>query len=96
MAGAKADKRVPVKPSQQKAILASLYGYIVGGGSTSELPSKIDDAVVKAASQLRKAGSKGVVVSGIPDADAQSLVLAINEALGSSIMDTDNARIDET
>ena len=93
LAGAKADKRVPVKPSQQKAILASLYGYIVGGGSTSELPSKIDDAVVKAASQLRKAGSKGVVVSGIPDADAQSLVLAINEALGSSIMDTDNARM---
>ncbi|MEO2072901.1 MAG: TAT-variant-translocated molybdopterin oxidoreductase [Zunongwangia sp.] len=93
LAGAKADKRVPVKPSEQKAILASLYGYIVGGGSTSELPSKIDDAVVKAASQLRKAGSKGVVVSGIPDADAQSLVLAINEALGSSIMDTDNPRM---
>ena len=93
LAGAKADKRVPVKPSQQKAILASLYGYIVGGGSTSELPSKIDDAVVKAASQLRKAGSKGVVVSGIPDADAQSLVLAINETLGSSIMDTNNARM---
>lgn len=93
LAGAKADKRVPVKPSQQKAILAALYGYVVGGGSTSELPSNIDDAVVKAASQLRESGSKAVVVSGIPDADAQSLVLAINEALGSTIMDTDNARM---
>ncbi|WBL26024.1 TAT-variant-translocated molybdopterin oxidoreductase [Zunongwangia sp. HGR-M22] len=93
LAGAKADKRVLAKPSEQKAILAALYGYIVGGNSTSELSSKIDDAVVKAASQLRKAGSKGVVVSGIPDADAQALVLSINEALGSSIMDTDNARL---
>ena len=93
MAGANADKRVPVTPSQQKAVLSALYGYIVGGSSTSNLSAHIDDAVVKAARQLRKSGSGAVVISGIPDTDAQSLVLAINEALGSRVMDTANPRM---
>ena len=93
MAGANADKRVPVTPSQQKAVLSALYGYIVSGSSTSNLPAHIDDAVVKAARQLRKSGSGAVVISGIPDTDAQSLVLAINEALGSRVMDTANPRM---
>ncbi|MFZ0490553.1 MAG: TAT-variant-translocated molybdopterin oxidoreductase [Salegentibacter sp.] len=91
--GAKADKRYPVKPSEQKAILSALYGYIAGGQSTSELPAKIDDAVVKAARQLRKAGSGAVVVSGIADADAQLLVLAINEALSSKVMNVEEPRL---
>ena len=93
MTGAKADKRLPVKPSDQKKILVALHGYIVGGGSTSDLSSKVDDAVVKAASQLRSAGSKGIVVTGIPEADAQLLALEINETLGSRIIDTDNPRL---
>ncbi len=93
MTGAKADKRVPVTISQQKAVLAALHGYITGGASGSKLPSKIDDVVVKAARQLRKAGSKAVVVTGIPEADAQSLALAINESLGSAVIDTENPRM---
>ncbi|TDN95589.1 quinol:cytochrome c oxidoreductase iron-sulfur protein precursor [Salegentibacter sp. 24] len=93
LTGANADKRIPVTPSQQKAVLAALYGYISGGASTSNLPAKIDDAVVKAASQLRDAGNGAVVVSGIPDVNAQALVLAINEALGSAVMDVDNPRM---
>lgn len=93
LTGSNADKRVPLTPSQQRNALAALYGYIVGGSSTSNLPTNIDDALVKAARQLRKSGSRGVVVSGIPDTDAQSLVLAINEALGSQVMDTENPRM---
>ena len=93
LTGANADKRVPLKPSQQKAVMAALRGYITGGSSTSELSSKVDDAVVKAASQLRKAGSGAVVVSGIPDQEVQSWVLEINEALGSKVMNTSNARV---
>jgi len=93
LTGANADKRYPVTPSQQKAVLAALYGYVAGGSSTSNLPAKIDDAVVKAARQLKKAGSGAVVVSGIPDANAQAIVLAINEALGSAVMDTANPRM---
>ncbi|MCF4100189.1 TAT-variant-translocated molybdopterin oxidoreductase [Gillisia sp. M10.2A] len=93
LSGANADKRVPSTPSQQRAVLAGLYGYIVGGSSTSKLPAYIDDAVVKAAAQLRKAGSKAVVVTGLPDTDAQTLVLAINEALNSQVIDTANPRM---
>lgn len=93
LSGGNADKRVPVTPSQQKMVLAALHGYVTGGSSTSNLPAAIDDAVVKAARQLRKTGSGAVVLTGIPDTDAQSLVLSINEALGSEVMDTDNPRM---
>jgi len=93
LSGANADKRVPVTPAQQRAVLAALYGYVGGGASSSKLPGKIDEAVVKAATQLRKAGSKAVVISGLPDVDAQALVLSINEALGSQVMDTANPRM---
>ena len=92
LTGANADKRVPVKPSQQKAVMAALRGYISGGSSTSELPAEIDDAVVKAARQLRRAGNGAVVVCGLPDDEAQTWALEINEALGSSVMDSSNAR----
>lgn len=91
--GAKADKRVPLKPSQQKAVLAAIYGYVVGGGSKNKLSPALDDVVVKATRQLRSAGAGAVVVSGIPDVDAQSLVLAINEALGSRVMDRNNPKL---
>ena len=93
LTGANADKRYPVTPSQQKAVLAALYGYVSGSSSTSNLPAKLDDAVVKAASQLRKAGNAAVVVSGIPDENAQAIVLAINEVLGSNVMNTENPRM---
>lgn len=91
--GAKADKRVSLKPSQQKAVLAAIYGYVVGGGSKNKLSPALDDVVVKATRQLRSAGAGAVVVSGIPDVDAQSLVLAINEALGSRVMDRNNPKL---
>ena len=92
MTGANADKRVPVTPSEQKMILAALYGY-VSGNPSSNLSAKLDDAVVKAKEQLRRAGSGAVVVSGIEDEDAQNLVMAINEQLGSAVMDTANPRM---
>jgi len=90
--GANADKRVPVTPSEQKMILAALYGY-ASGTTSSSLPAKLDDVVVKAKEQLRKAGSGAVVVSGVQDEDAQALVMAINEQLGSVVMDTANPRM---
>ncbi len=93
LSGANADKRVPVKLSQQRAVLAALHGYITGGSSSSNLPATIDDAVVKAATQLRRSGSTAVVITGIPSEEAQSLVLSINEALGSQVMDTANPRM---
>ena len=94
LTGSNADKRVPILPSEQRQVLAALYNYIVVGSSNSNIEnSRLDDAVVKAASQLRRAGRRGVVVTGIQDADAQSLALAINEALSSEVIDTDNPRM---
>ncbi|QFZ54245.1 4Fe-4S dicluster domain-containing protein [Oceanihabitans sp. IOP_32] len=89
LTGANADKRVALTPSQQKTALAKLYSLVVGAAvSTSDLPAAIEDAITKAASQLKKAGSNGVVVTGIQDVNAQTLVLEINEALNSKAFDT--------
>ncbi len=88
LAGANADKRVPLTPSQQKLALAKLHSLVVGGSFTGSLPTNVDDAVQKAASELKKAGSNGVVVAGIQDVNAQTVVLEINEALSSKAFDT--------
>ncbi|MBD0824821.1 TAT-variant-translocated molybdopterin oxidoreductase [Aestuariibaculum marinum] len=87
LTGANADKRVPLTPSQQKVALAKLYSYVVGGAVSGELPAHIDEAVQKAAAQLKKAGSNGVVVTGIQDVNAQTVVLEINEYLASKAFD---------
>ena len=87
LSGANADKRVPATPSQQKLALAKLYSYVVGGSVSGDLPKQIDDAVRKAASQLKEAGSNGVVVTGIQDVNAQTVALEINAYLSSKVFD---------
>lgn len=87
LTGANADKRVPLKPSEQKVALAKLYGKITGNAVSGNLPEPIEEAVNSAASELLKAGSNAVVVSGIQDVNAQTLVLAINEELSSKAFD---------
>jgi molybdopterin-containing oxidoreductase family iron-sulfur binding subunit len=87
LAGANADKRVPLTPAQQKVALAKLYGKITGSSVSGNLPAHIDEAVAKAASELSAAGSNAVLVCGIDDVDAQTVTLAINEALNSKAFD---------
>lgn len=91
--GSNADKRVPVTLTGQKAVLAALYANIVGGSASVDLPGNVGDMVAKAAAQLKRAGSKGVLVTGIPDKDAQAIALAINERLGSEVMNTNSPRM---
>ncbi|NAS32125.1 TAT-variant-translocated molybdopterin oxidoreductase [Flavobacteriaceae bacterium R38] len=93
LSGANADKRVPLTPSQQKVALAKLYGYLNGTSVSGDLPANIDEAVKSAANQLRKAGSKGVVITGIQDVNAQGLALTINKNLGSDAFDTVSPRM---
>ncbi len=64
LTGANADKRVAVKPTEQNTVLIKLYNAVVKGIATREA-TPINDAVIKAAKQLEKAGSKAVVVTGI-------------------------------
>ncbi len=82
LSGANADVRVMVKPSVQNAILADLYNALVNGASAK------DANVAKAVKEIRKAGSNAVVVTGIQDKNAQLLAMAINNAIGSEVMNT--------
>lgn len=48
--------------------------------------------LLKSSQQLKAAGSKGVLVSGIEDKNAQLLVLAINQVLASEAFNTAGTR----
>ncbi|WP_445733718.1 TAT-variant-translocated molybdopterin oxidoreductase [Mariniflexile sp.] len=87
LTGANADKRVPLTPSEQKIALAKLYSYVVGGSVSGSLPASVEDAVKNTAAHLKKAGSKGVVVTGINDVNAQTVALEINVFLASEAFD---------
>lgn len=83
LSGAAADKRIPMSVYEQKQALLKIYSIVAGGSASSNLDKKFDADVTKAAQQLKAAGSKGLLVSGIQDKNAQLLVLAINQALAS-------------
>ena len=83
LAGANADKRIPVTIADQKKALVKLYDAVMGA-STGAKMTKGDADVAKAAQQLVQAGSNGVVVTGLDDKDAQLLVLAINQKLAAT------------
>ena len=88
LSGANADKRVPVTPSQQKLALAKLYSEVTGNSAGgAKLPEGLEAAVKAAASELKLAGSNGVVVSGVQDVNAQTTVLEINAYLRSKAFD---------
>jgi len=79
LSGANADERIALKPALLKVALAKFYGYLTGKTVGGNLPERAEAAVKKAAEQAKKAGGKAVVVTGIQDVNAQSLVLEINE-----------------
>ncbi|MEL6811665.1 MAG: TAT-variant-translocated molybdopterin oxidoreductase, partial [Bacteroidota bacterium] len=87
LSGANADKRVPTKPSDYKKVVAAL----TGAGSTSGLPEHVADAINKAKAHLKKAGNKGVVITGAQDVEAQTMILNCNE--GSEVMDVAHPRM---
>lgn len=89
LSGANADKRVPVTPSQQLQVLKAL----TGNGNTSGLPENVVEAVNNAKSQLQKAGSKGVIITGYPSVEAQTLALNYNETVGSEVMNVTTPRL---
>ena len=93
LTGANADKRVPVTPSEQKAVLAALYAYVTGGGSNATLDSKLNNIVIATAKELNSAGRNALLVCGIPDYDAQLIALEINRALGSAAFNQSTPRL---
>ena len=87
LAGANADKRIPMTIANQKLALVDLYNAVVGGS----VPKNAE--IVKVANQLKSAKSKGVVVTGLDDVNAQLLVLAINNAILSEAFNPNNAKL---
>ncbi|RZJ70430.1 MAG: 4Fe-4S dicluster domain-containing protein, partial [Flavobacterium sp.] len=95
LSGANADKRIPLTVTEQKHALVKIYNIVTGGSvSTPALANKgYEDAVMNAARQLKAAGSRGVLVSGLDDVNAQMLVLAINSTLSSQAFNPAGARL---
>jgi len=87
LSGANADKRVPLTPSQQMIALANLYAKLNGTNVGGELPENVVRAIDATVTEIRKNKSGAVVVSGLDDVNAQAVVLAINEMLGSKAFD---------
>ncbi|MDO4727580.1 MAG: TAT-variant-translocated molybdopterin oxidoreductase [Bacteroidota bacterium] len=91
LSGANADKRYPMTVAQQKLAIAKIYS-IITGASVSVNGLEREEAVINAANELKKAGSKGVFVTGIQDKNAQLLAIAINKALRSEAFDDINTK----
>ena len=87
LTGANADIRIPLTPSQQMIALANLYAKLNGTSARGELPENVQRALDAAVAEIRKNKSGAVVVSGLGDENAQAVVLAINEMLGSTAFD---------
>ncbi|QTD38915.1 TAT-variant-translocated molybdopterin oxidoreductase [Polaribacter batillariae] len=90
LTGANADKRIVAKPSDVVFALINLYNAITKEGVASKA-TPIDVEIQKIAQELKKSGSKAVVMTGVNDINAQLISLAINRALNSEILDTNNS-----
>jgi len=87
LTGANADKRVSLTPSEQKVALAYFYSKLNGTSGGGNLPEAAKATLDTVAAQVLKNKSNAVVVTGIDDVNAQAVVLAINEMLGSKAFD---------
>ncbi|MCD6062923.1 MAG: 4Fe-4S dicluster protein [Flavipsychrobacter sp.] len=79
--GAKADHRATCKPSEMGAVAVALYNAI-NGTAPAFANKNLNNLIVKAANDL-KAGN-GLVVSGSNDVNVQTVVNAINAAIGAN------------
>lgn len=86
LTGANADYRTPIKPSQEGAYVANLYNLIASkaGGVTVNAGSVADRVnLEKAAKDLLASNGAAIVVAGSNDPAVQTLVIGINNMLGS-------------
>jgi molybdopterin-containing oxidoreductase family iron-sulfur binding subunit len=85
--GSNADYRMPIRPSQQGAVVLALYNAIAAkaGKATYNAPQLelAGNAISAAANDLWAKRGKALVVCGSQSAHTQTLVNAINEMLGS-------------
>lgn len=83
--GAAADKRVPIKPSEELNLLVSIYNKLAGHFKRlPEMPATttVYPEVETLAGRLIEHAGESLVVSGSNNLDNQKLVIAINYMLG--------------
>lgn len=94
MTGTNADVRIAVKPSEEGAVLVSLYNEITGSSLPGALAGnqRAATAIKLAAQELLKNKGQAVVVAGANNVDIQILANAINVAIGAygTVIDLDN------
>lgn len=95
LSGSNADKRIPLTVTEQKYALVKIYNVVTGASvSTPAFANKAyEKAVMDAAAELKSKGSRGVLVTGLDDVNAQLLAIAINNALTSQAFQPGAARL---
>jgi molybdopterin-containing oxidoreductase family iron-sulfur binding subunit len=85
LTGSNADKRIPIKPSEEGLYVANLYNEIASLKGLDKIrgvqPVEFSDKVKKAAKSLIGSLSKSLVVAGSNDVDVQVIVKKINSVL---------------
>ncbi len=88
--GANADVRVPIKPSEELALVTAIYNGVTGQGGN--VAGNFDKkAVAAAVADLKANRGKALVVSGSNDPAVQTIVTAINGAIGAEGTTIDTA-----
>ncbi len=84
MTGANADERFAHMPSESAAVALALLAAVGGSVSAPALPEKLKAGISKAAKDLLANKGKALVVSGSNNIQVQTIVNAINEAIGTN------------
>lgn len=83
MTGANADERYVHRPSETGAVALALLGAL-GGGTSANLSGSVAAGVKKTAAELMANKGAALVVCGSNDPNIQTIVNAINEAIGAN------------
>ncbi len=88
LSGANADYRFPTTSTEQQFVMAALYGALTNKSYPTPLSAELKKRIKAIAAELKAAGDGAIVVTGLQNEDAQRAALAINNVLGSKVIDT--------
>ncbi len=84
LTGSNADARFTHKPSESAAVALALLAAVGGSVTAPALPENLKAGISKAAKDLLASKGKALVVSGSNNVAVQTIVNAINEAIGAN------------
>lgn len=82
LTGSNSDVRTAIRPSQEGLVAAALFAAVTGGTPVSV--EGADTAIQSAAAELKANRGSSIVVAGSNDPQIQTIVAAINQALGNN------------